>query len=78
MTLSRALVPLDLAPLRAVLAHIDTDVADADATLAAASSAHWVSVSADLFRGQLAGAQRSIAGIGVSVAGVRAALNRAL
>lgn len=78
MTLSRDLASLDLAPLRAVLAHIDTDLTDADATLAAASTAHWVSVSADLFRGQLADAQRRIAAISLTVAGVRAAVTRAL
>ena len=78
MTLSRALAPGDLAPLRVVLAHIDADLADADATLAAASTAHWVSVSADLFRGQLEDARRRIAAIGVTAAGARAALNRAL
>lgn len=78
MTLSRALAPGDLAPLRVVLAHIDADLADADATLAAASTAQWVSISADLFRGQLEDAQRRIAAVGLAAAGVRAALDRAL
>lgn len=71
-------LPLDLAPLRVILTHIDTDLADADAALAAASTAHWVSTSADLFRGQLADAQRRITVLGGSVASVSAALNRVL
>lgn len=70
-------LPVDLGPLRAELTRLDSDLADADASLAAASTAHWVSVSADLFRGQLSDAQRGIAAIGVSVAAVRAAVTRA-
>ena len=78
MTLFSALAPLDLTPLRAALTHIDTDLDDADAVLAAASSAHWVSTSADLFRGQLADARQRITTISGGVAGVRVALNRVL
>ena len=78
MTLFQTLAPLDLGPLRVLLAHIDTDLIDADAALAAASTAHWVSTSAGLFRGQLQDAQRRITGISLSVAAARAALNRAL
>ena len=72
------LTSLDLAPLRVMLAHIDTDLADAGATLSAASTADWVSTSADLFRGQLLDAQQRIAALGLTVASVRSAVNRAL
>lgn len=70
--------PLDLAPLWAVLAHLDTDLVDAGAALAAAATADWVSLSAELFREQLSDAQRRIATIDVTVTSVRAALLRAL
>lgn len=70
--------PLDLAPLWTVLAHLDTDLVDADAALTAAATADWVSLSAELFRDQLSDAQRRIAAIDVTVTSVRAALLRAL
>ncbi|SDB90768.1 hypothetical protein SAMN05216410_0845 [Sanguibacter gelidistatuariae] len=69
-------IPLDVATLRARLSLIDTDLADADAALASASTADWVSTSADLFRGELSESQRCITTIGVSVDSVRSALDR--
>lgn len=67
---------LDITQLKAQLTLIDTDLADADAVLASASTADWVSVSASLFRGELRSARRRIATIGVNVDLVRSALDR--
>ena len=58
------------------LTRLDADLAAAGGVLAAASTADWVSTSADLFRGQLDDARRCIATIDVKADAVRAALGR--
>ena len=68
----------DFSSIQVTLAHLEADLTSASTALAAASTADWVSTSADLFRARLSDAQRCIATLDLSVDGVRAAVGRML